>query len=139
MAMHKSARRWLIAVIAFLSAYPVTVLSYVYWHTLNSGMPGRRHGPQDAYRHTLASAFVAYTLSPAVVALVTRVMESDGSADGAMDSHNNAIGARIGAAATAFSQINERVLEQVRGGRVNALDPQQTTWLPPTRWSGLPI
>ncbi len=57
----KRWRAWLIAGAA-LAVYPFTVLSYVYWHTFTSGLPGVRHGPQDAYRHTLGCALVAYTL-----------------------------------------------------------------------------
>jgi hypothetical protein len=134
----KRWRAWLIAGAA-LAIYPFTVLSYVYWHTFTSELPGGRHGPQDAYRHTLASAIVAYTLSPDVVAIVSAVMESERNADSRMDRQNNAIGAAIGARATSFFQINELVLMQVQNGRINAIDSQQTTWLPPERWRRLPI
>jgi hypothetical protein len=135
-----AVRRWRgrLAAAAVLLAYPVWVLGYVYWYTLTSDLPGRRHGPQDAYRHTLASAVVAYTLSPRVVDWVTEFMEgSDPSS--LMDRHNNAIGASIGAAAERFSELRPRVEARVQAGKINARDPQQVTWMPPRSWSKLPF
>ena len=72
--------RWsrrVIVVGALLGAYPVFVLGVVYAKCLGSDLPGGRDGPGDAYRHTLASAIVAYTSSPRCVDWVTRVMERD--------------------------------------------------------------
>jgi hypothetical protein len=134
-------RRWLrwFGLAALVATYPVAVLSYVYWVTLTSNLPGGRHGPQDAYRHALASAVVAYTLSPRVVDWVTAVMEpSDDPAD-RMDRHNNAIGAAIGASATSLAAVRPEVERRVLAGRMLARDPNRITWLPPSEWRNLPL
>jgi flagellar basal body-associated protein FliL len=131
--------RWLLLV-ALVAAYPVAVLSYVYWFSLTSGLPGGRHGPQDAYRHVLASAVVAYTLSPRVVHWVSAVMEPNQTDLGdRMDRHNNAIGAAIGEEAESFAAIRPEVERRVAAGRVFARHRQQVTWLPPSMWRELPI
>jgi hypothetical protein len=137
----RRARRWRPVLVAcgLLSIYPLALLSYVYGHTLTSGLPGGRHGPQDAYRHTLASAVVAWSLSPRAAALVTRVMESDPEPGSRMDRHNNAIGAEIGASVESFSGLRPRVLARVQAGRINATDAGQVTWLPPREWRELPF
>ncbi|HEU0305371.1 MAG TPA: hypothetical protein VFR30_00215, partial [Lysobacter sp.] len=84
---------------AILGAYPAFVLVATYSHFFAADFPGGRNGPADAYRHSLASAIVAYTLSPRCVDWVTAVMErgGEGSPARAMDAHNNRLGARIGA------------------------------------------
>lgn len=140
-ARGRHRRRWrpLLLVFALLSVYPLSVLSYVYGYTLSSGLPGGRHGPQDAYRHVLASAVVAWSLSPRAVALATRAMESDPEPGSRMDRHNNAIGASIGASARTFAEIRPRVLARVQAGRVDAIDAEQVTWLPPREWRDLPF
>ena len=134
-------RRWLrrLAVVAIVGIYPLWVLAYVYWHSLASGLPGGRHGPQDAYRHTLASAVVAYTLSPAVVNWVSAVMEFADDPSSEMDRHNNAIGASIGAEAQSFAEIRPRVEQRVRAGQIDARDPRRVTWMPPRQWRALPL
>ena len=121
-----------------LLAYPATTLVYVYSHTIRAGLPGSRHGPSDAYRHALASGFVAYTLSPRVVDWATAVMEGD-DVSSRMDRHNNAIGAAIGAQAASLAEMQQRVLAAVRAGRVHATDPNQITWMPPRTWRNLPF
>jgi len=141
-APRRAQRRWLqwLLVAAFVAAYPLAVLSYVYWFSLASGLPGGRHGPQDAYRHALASAVVAYTLSPRVVDWATSVMEPGPTDPGdRMDRHNNAIGAAIGADADSFASIKPEVERRVRAGRIWARNPNQITWLPPSLWRELPI
>jgi enoyl-CoA hydratase/carnithine racemase len=133
-------RRWhaWAAAIALLLAYPAATLVYVYSHTIQAALPGGRYGPGDAYRHGLASGFVAKTLSPRAVELVSAMMEGDDEAS-LMDRHNNAIGAAIGAGAASLDDMQQRVLAAVRAGRVNATDPNQMTWLPPRRWRNLPF
>lgn len=137
-ASARARRRWrMLAVVALaLGLYPVFILGMVYATVLRSDLPGGRHGPRDAYRHSLASATVAYTGSPRWVAWVTTVMEHDGRGDAAraMDAHNNMLGARIGAAATSWSGMRAAVLAAVRAGEVDARDPDRITWLPPSRW-----
>jgi hypothetical protein len=137
----RRASRWRVALVlaGLLAVYPAALLGYVYWHTLSSGLPGARHGPQDAYRHTLASAVLAYTISPRAVHWVTLVMEPGNDAGSRMDRHNNAIGAAIGASAESFAALRPEVLARVQAGRVHASDPDQVTWLPPHRWRELPI
>lgn len=131
-------RRLKIAGIAalLLGAYPAFVLGTVYAHWFGAHLPGGRNGPSDAYRHALASATVAYTASPRIVALVTRVMERDGqgSAMRSMDAHNNRIGARIGADATSWNQMQARVRDAIANGAIGATDENQITWLPRERW-----
>ena len=131
-------RRWRRAAIAalLLVAYPAFVLGATYQQFFRADLPGGRNGPADAYRHSLASAIVAYTLSPRCVEWVTDVMErgGDGNASRAMDAHNNHIGARIGATAPSWNEMQEAVRNAVRDGAVDATDPDRITWLPASRW-----
>ena len=74
----KRTRHWLrrLALLALvLATYPTFVLTYTWSHVLQSPLPGGRHGPLDAYRHTLASAVVAYTFDARAIDLVNGVME----------------------------------------------------------------
>lgn len=121
---------------ALVAAYPAFVLGSVYATTLRSDLPGGRNGPKDAYRHSLASATVAYTGSARWVAWVTRIMEhgDGGDAANAMDRHNNRLGARIGARARSWSEMRTEVLAAVQAGGVDVADENRITWLPPDRW-----
>lgn len=135
----RARRRWLrraIVAICVGALYPAFVLATVYTTTAQSDLPGGRHGPRDAYRHSLASATVAYTGSPRWVEWVTAVMENGGRGDDsrAMDAHNNLLGARIGARAKSWREMRIAVLLAVETGDVNASDPDRITWLPPARW-----
>jgi hypothetical protein len=126
-------RRLLLAGL-ILAAYPAFVLTYTWSHVLQSPLPGGRHGPLDAYRHTLASAVVAHTLDARVILLVNGVMERHGRRSNAMDIHNNLIGAGIGSRAARFSDIEPQVARSVAAGRIDAPSLAQTTWLPPEDW-----
>jgi hypothetical protein len=119
-----------------LAAYPVFVLAATYQQFFRADLPGGRNGPADAYRHSLASAIVAYTLSPRCVDWVTGVMErgGDGNASRAMDAHNNHLGARIGASAPSWRAMQDAVRDAVRNGAADAHDPERITWLPASRW-----
>jgi len=117
-----------------VSAYPAFVLGYTWSHVAGSSLPGGRHGPLDAYRHTLASAVVAFTLSPRAVEWVTSAMERRSTDANLMDRHNNQIGAAIGMRAHSFGEIEPAVQAQVQGGAIDAGDAGQVTWLPPERW-----
>lgn len=133
----KRKRRWrtgLVLIGMLLTAYPAFVLTYTWSHVLQSPLPGGRHGPLDAYRHTLASAVVAYTLDARAVGLVNGVMERRGRRSNAMDIHNNLIGARIGARAMRFSDIEPMVARSVASGSIDAASTDQTTWLPQSDW-----
>ena len=132
-------RRWLrkaIVAICVGALYPAFVLATVYAATAQSDLPGGRHGPRDAYRHSLASATVAYTGSPRWVQWVTAVMENGGQGDDAraMDAHNNLLGARIGTEAQSWRGMRTAVLAAVQAGGVDVQDPNRITWLPPARW-----
>lgn len=132
-------RRWLrraIVAICVGALYPTFVLATVYTTTAQSDLPGGRHGPRDAYRHSLASATVAYTGSPRWVEWVTAVMENGGRGDDsrAMDAHNNLLGARIGADAHSWAGMRAAVLTAVQAGGIDVQDPNRITWLPQTRW-----
>jgi hypothetical protein len=48
--------------LTIMSLYPAFILGYTWFHVANAPFLGGRNGPLDAYRHTLASALVAYTL-----------------------------------------------------------------------------
>ena len=121
---------------AALAVYPVFVLATTYGIVLGSDLPGGRNGPKDAYRHSLASAIVAYTGSPRWVDWVTTVMEDDGRGDAAraMDAHNNRLGARIGAEARSWNEMRAGIEAAVAAGEVGSDDPDRITWLPQTRW-----
>ncbi|WP_313319711.1 hypothetical protein [Stenotrophomonas sp.] len=131
-------RRWRLPAFAAvaLAAYPCFVLGTVYWNFFQAGLPGGRNGPADAYRHSLASAIVGYTLSPRCVDWVSKVMENDGqgNASRAMDAHNNRIGARIGAAAPSWAAMLRDVRAAVEHGAVDAASTDQITWLAPSAW-----
>ena len=126
----KRTRHWLrrLALLALvLATYPTFVLTYTWSHVLQSPLPGGRHGPLDAYRHTLASAVVAYTFDARAIDLVNGVMERRGRRSNAMDIHNNLIGAGIGSRAARFSDIEPMVARSVATGRIDAPSPNQTT------------
>lgn len=125
-----------------LAAYPAFVLGTVYTITLRSDLPGGRNGPRDAYRHSLASAIVAYTGWPIWVEWVTARMEGEAQrASRRMDVHNNRIGAHLGASATSWSAMLQAVRVAVDAGtiaaNVDAIDAatDRIVWLPTTRWS----
>ena len=128
--------RWSLFGLAAIGAYPLFVFVTVYLHWFAADLPGGRNGPADAYRHSLASAIVAYTGSPSWVGWVTRVMEHDGNGSDsrAMDAHNNRVGARIGSQAKNWSAMQAAVLHAVKSGGINAADDNQITWLPRKRW-----
>ncbi len=132
-------RRWvrrLLVAAVLLGVYPAFVLGSVYLATSGSDLPGGRNGPKDAYRHSLASATVAYTGSPRWVEWVTRIMEhgEGGDAANAMDRHNNRIGERIGADAVSWNQMRANVRAAVQAGGIDVEDDNRITWLPPERW-----
>ena len=117
-----------------LCAYPVFVLCYTWIHVASARLPGGKCGPLDAYRHTLASAVVAYTTDKLVVDWVSRIMERGGSSSNKMDRHNNGIGAQIGFQAKSFYDIEPAVAEAIKSGGENTEAPDQITWLTQDRW-----
>lgn len=129
--LSKISALWIVLILVI---YCVFVLSYVWWQCFTSPWLGGKNGQLDAYRHTLASAVVAYTTSPKIVILVTSVMERKGNEANLMDRHNNAIGAQIGNKAESFSALKPAVLLQISQGTINASHASQTTWLPQEYW-----
>ncbi|HMO41659.1 MAG TPA: hypothetical protein PKE17_19760 [Saprospiraceae bacterium] len=134
MTTRKLQRIGVAAIVSIAMAYPAFVLLFTWAHVAVSNLPGGRHGPLDAYRHTLASAVVAYTLGAPVVEVVTGIMERGSKDSNRMDRHNNRIGAAIGARAGNFSDIEPAVADQIASGMVNATKSNQITWLPESRW-----
>ncbi len=126
--------KWAVLILILLAIYPAAVLGYVWYYCAISNLKGGSSGPLDAYRHTLASAVVAYTLSPKAVTIVSYVMERKAKPANLMDVHNNAIGAAIGNRVTKFSEIEPLVRQQIAGGKVNAGNFLQTTWMPLKKW-----
>ena len=117
-----------------MGAYPLCVLAFTWSHVLRSDLSGGRHGQLDAYRHTLASATVSYTLGEWAVNLTTSVFEWDDKDSNKMDRQNNRIGAGIGSTVESFSEIEPAVLQSVRKGAVNSADLNQITWLSVQKW-----
>ena len=114
--------------------YSASVLIFVWWQCYVSPWQGGKNGQLDAYRHTLASAVVAYTISPKLVTLVGTVMERKNFESNLMDKQNNRIGAEIGAKARSLNEVCQNVVAQVAQGTVNASNANQTTWLPQSYW-----
>lgn len=135
----RTARWWRIG-FAVLLAYPLLLIGSTYAITLASGLPGGSNGPCDAYRHALASALVAYTISPRCVEWVTDWMESDeDEAAHRMDAHNNRVGARLAGSSTSLVQLLARVRRAVDRGTVLedhfAYDRTRIVWLPEEEWA----
>ena len=133
-AKHRKRLVALVAAFVLVSAYPAFVLGYTWSHVLGSDLPGGRDGPLDAYRHTLASAVVAFTASPRAVEWATWGMERSNGSSNRMDRHNNRIGAGIGVNARSFAEIEPAVRSRVSEGTINSSDADQVTWLPRYRW-----
>lgn len=127
-------RKAIFLAIVVTLAYPAFVLVFTWTHVARSSLPGGRNGPLDAYRHTLASAVVSYTLSPGAVELATWFLEGSKKDSDRMDRHNNRIGAEIGAQARSFAEIEATVRARVARGAVDATDASQIRWLSPDRW-----
>lgn len=114
--------------------YPIFVISYTWTYVLKSDFEGGRRGQLDAYRHTLASAVVSYTIGAWAVDATTSIFESKESSSGRMDIHNNQIGSVIGSKSKSFGEIEASVREAVTNGSVLSDDPGQIYWLPKEKW-----
>lgn len=117
-----------------LCIYPACVIAFTWSYVLRSHFEGGRNGKLDAYRHSLASAAVSYTLGEWAVEFTTWIFESGGKESNEMDTHNNRIGARLGSNAKTFSDIEPAVRQAVQHGHVSAKDSDQITWLPASKW-----
>lgn len=130
-------KKWLWSLIllcASLSIYPLFVLSYTWFHVANSDLEGGRHGKLDAYRHSLASAVVTYTIGGWAVELVNSVFEEGGLESNAMDKHNNRVGIQVGNTAESFADIEPAIRQVVMEGQESATQRDQITWLSREKW-----
>ena len=116
-----------------LFVYPVCVIVFTWSHVLKSDLEGGRNGKLDAYRHSLASATVSYSLREWAVDLTTWIFESGDKESNRMDIHNNRIGAKIGSKADSFAEIEPSVRQAIPNGNVSTSDPNQITWLRPSK------
>ena len=132
MSLFFSKKLLLIGFILFI--YPALILGYLWVECFKSDFTDGKNGQLDAYRHTLASAMVAYTLSPKAVVVVTKIMERKGNIANLMDQHNNALGAIIGVDAKSINELNSQVINHVQHGAINTNIRTQTTWLPQNFW-----
>lgn len=101
---------------------------------MKSDLKGGRHGQLDAYRHALASAAVSYTLGEWAVNVTTWIFESGEKDSNKMDIHNNRVGAHLGSNSESFSDTEPAVRRSVLDGKVGAINSDQITWLPSSRW-----
>lgn len=115
-----------------LLAY-ATPIATLYLFAMSTGLPGRRGGPQDAFRHTYSCALVTRYLSPRVVDLVTTVFErDDNSPHDLMDRHNNRIGKMIGLSS---ENLYDAVSRRVSLGEINTSHEDTITWLTEDLWT----
>ena len=117
-----------------LAIYPSFVLGYTWMKVLQSDLPGGRHGPLDAYRHSLASAVVSYTLNEEVIEWVSVNMEYSDILTHRMDRQNNRIGASIGSEVGSFWEVEAAVSKRIAQGAIMSRDPNQSTWMPESMW-----
>ena len=125
-------KKILISLFVLIFISPVVVVFSLYRLAMATDLPGRRGGPQDAFRHTYSTALTSRYLSPAVVEFVTYMCEDDLSDTfDRMDIHNNKIGTRIGLGG---GDLYETVMKKIKEGQVDAADDNVITWLPENLW-----
>ena len=126
----------IVAVLLLMSIAPLSLIAFAFWESHQSGLPGRRGGPQDAYRHVVASALLAYFVSPRAVEIATAFLErNQGGTHEAMDQKNNRIGAQLGERSRSLDLLRADARKLVAAGAVDATDKSQVTWLPRDRWN----
>lgn len=120
----------IIIVIIFIA--PIVEVIVLYRLAMSTGLPGRRGGPQDAFRHTYSTALTARYISPKVVEFVTWAAERnpDDPFD-KMDIHNNRIGTKIG---LGKAPLYEAVMQKIKEGEINSQNVDTVTWLPEKEW-----
>ena len=124
--------------ILLISAIPFilgsTFIAYMHILAWQTGLKGFRGGPQDAFRHTLASAYVSRYIGPWAVEVFTAVTERNlESSYDQMDRHNNNLGKLIGKSQE--KSLYETVSYAVKVGKENSQDPKVIRWLPETKWA----
>lgn len=99
-----------------------------------SGLPGPHNGPQDAYRHCLASCESARENGETATQCMAWANEKKGDwkrgqeqGERAMDDHNNAIGIGFGSSANSFQDCKNMCMGAVNSGRTtNNYQPGST-------------
>lgn len=125
-------KQLLLGIIVLIVISPMVTVVFLYKLAMDTELPGRRGGPQDAFRHTYSTALTARYISPKAVELVTFLSERDlNSPFDQMDIHNNKIGTQIG---QGLGDLYETVWEKVKAGKVNSEDKDVITWLPEKQW-----
>jgi hypothetical protein len=125
-------KKCLITLLVLIFISPIIVVFFLYRLAMATELPGRKGGPQDAFRHTYSTALTSRYISPLVVEFVTFICERDPANHfDQMDIHNNKIGSRIG---LGEGDLYETVMKQVNEGQVNAIDNNVITWLPEKKW-----
>ena len=128
----KTKKKIIIISLGATVTLPVAALMVLYLIAMNTNLPGRRGGMQDAFRHTYSTALTARYLSPKVVELVTFICEDDpNSKYDRMDIHNNKIGTRLG---LSEGPLYETVMKKIAAGQINAQTEDVVTWLPEKEW-----
>ncbi len=80
-----------------LTSLPLIFITCMYVTARRTGLEGARGGPQDAFRHTYTSAFVARYASPHLVKIATALTERNSNSEyDKMDIHNNYLGIQLG-------------------------------------------
>lgn len=130
--MKTKQKKALIITLLLALLAPFVVIVILYRFAMSTNLPGRRGGPQDAFRHTYSTALTARYLSPKVVELVTFLCERDPNSHfDQMDIHNNKIGTKIG---LGKEDLYEAVMKKIKEGKTNASDPDTVTWMPEDEW-----
>lgn len=120
-------------IIALVFIQPIIFIVSLYSISINTHLPGRRGGPQDAFRHVYSTALVARYFSPKIVILFTEMTERDSSSMfDLMDRHNNMIGIQTGLES---GNLYDLVMIKIKSGQINSNNPHIITWLPPDRWT----
>lgn len=116
---------------------PVLFILNMYRISRGTGLEGPRGGPQDAFRHTYASAITARYLSPKIVKLVTYVAENDpNSKYDKMDIHNNNLGIQIG---QSKNPIYETIFDKIKTAEKNPSDANTIFILEQNLWQSSDI
>lgn len=125
-------KKILISLFVLIFISPAVAVFCLYRLAMATELPGRRGGPQDAFRHTYSTALTSRYLSPVIVEFVTYMCESDPSNHfDRMDIHNNKIGTRIG---LGKGDLYETVMKKIKEGQIDAADDNVITWLPENLW-----
>lgn len=125
-------KKRLVALLALLLITPILIAVVLYLIAMDTGLKGRRGGPQDAFRHTYSSALTAKYVSPKAVELFTYIWEREPESPfDQMDIHNNKIGTKIG---LSEENLYEAVSKKISEGQINAKDPDTITWLEEKNW-----